>query len=156
MNLFTHSYSAFDTNFMTVSVAVFYRCWWHPLWFYCSDDCSSHNVLPIVMGARPEEYALVAPYRSYIHVEEFESPKELAAYLNSLDTEDDLYNSYFRWKGTGEMISHRFLCRLCAMLQDDVANRFYTDFNDWWRGPSVCTGGSWRDVKKILKRVPGV
>jgi len=48
------------------------------------------------MGARPEEYALFAPYRSYIHVEEFEFPKELGAYLNGLDPDDDLYNSYFR------------------------------------------------------------
>jgi hypothetical protein len=58
------------------------------------------------MGARPEEYALVAPYHSYIHVEEFESPKEIAAYLNRLDMDDDLYNSYFQWKGTGEIIDH--------------------------------------------------
>ena len=65
------------------------------------------------MGARPEEYALVAPYRSYIHVDEFESPKELAAYLNRLDMDDDLYNTYFRWKGTGEFIEHQFLC--CTM-----------------------------------------
>ena len=106
------------------------------------------------MGARPEEYALVAPYRSYIHVDEFESPKELAAYLNRLDTDDDLYNSYFRWKGTGEFINKHFLCRLCAMLHDDFP-KFYWDVNDWWRGPGICTGGSWRDVEKILKRVPG-
>ena len=104
------------------------------------------------MGARPEEYALVAPYRSYIHVEEFESPKELAAYLNKLDNDDDLYNSYFRWKGTGEFINTQLLCRLCAMLHDDFPNRFYRDVNDWWRGPGICTGGSWRDVDKILKR----
>ena len=83
------------------------------------------------MGARPEQYALVAPYRSYIHVEEFESPKELAAYLNRLDTDDDFYNSYFQWKGTGEFINTQFFCRLCAMLHDDFPNKFYPDFNDW-------------------------
>jgi len=109
------------------------------------------------MGARPEEYALVAPYRSYIHVDEFESPKELAAYLNHLDTYDDLYNFYFQWKGTGEVIiNHQFLCRLCAMLHDDFPIKFYRDVNDWWRGPGICTGGSWRDVDKYLKRVPGL
>jgi len=108
------------------------------------------------MGARPEEYALVSPYRSYIHVDEFGSPEELAAYLNRLDTDDDLYNSYFRWKGTGEIIDHQFLCRLCAMLHDDFPNKLYRDVNDWWRGPDICTGGSWRDVDKYLKYVPGV
>jgi hypothetical protein len=71
------------------------------------------------MGARPEEYALVAPYRSYIHVEEFESPKELTAYLSRLDNDDDLYNSYFRWKGTGEFIintNFSAACALCCMM----------------------------------------
>lgn len=48
------------------------------------------------MGARPEDYEKSAPYRSYIHVDEFESPKELAGYLHQLDKNDDLYNSYFK------------------------------------------------------------
>ena len=108
------------------------------------------------MGARPEEYALVAPYHSYIHVEEFESPKELAAYLNRLDTDDDLYNSYFRWKGTGELIRAHFLCRLCAMLHDDFPNKFYKDVSGWWRGPGICTRGSWQELDKYLKSVPGM
>lgn len=49
------------------------------------------------MGAKPEDYERSAPYRSYIHVDEFESPKELAAYLHQLDKNDELYNSYFRY-----------------------------------------------------------
>lgn len=50
------------------------------------------------MGARPSEYAAVAPRNSYIHVEEFAGPEELAAYLHRLDEDQDLYNSYFKWK----------------------------------------------------------
>lgn len=50
------------------------------------------------MGARPEDYEVAAPYNSYIHVDEFESPKELAEYLHRLDKYDELYNSYFKWK----------------------------------------------------------
>lgn len=49
------------------------------------------------MGAKPEDYERSAPYRSYIHVDEFASPKELAGYLHRLDKNDDLYNSYFRY-----------------------------------------------------------
>jgi hypothetical protein len=108
------------------------------------------------MGARPEEYARTAPYRSYIHVDEFESPEQLAAYLHRLDADDDLYNSYFRWKGTGEFIKTHFLCRLCAMLHDDFPGKSYQDINDWWRGPGICTRGSWRKVDEILTLVPGV
>lgn len=50
------------------------------------------------MGARPSEYAAAAPHNSYIHVEEFAGPEELAAYLRRLDEDDILYNSYFKWK----------------------------------------------------------
>ncbi len=50
------------------------------------------------MGARPEDYARSSPYKSYIHVDDFESPKELAEYLSKLDQDDNLYNEYFKWK----------------------------------------------------------
>ncbi|CAL7943938.1 unnamed protein product [Xylocopa violacea] len=104
-----------------------------------------HNVLPIVMGAHPTDYARSAPYRSYIHVDEFESPKELAEYLHRLDRDDELYNSYFRWKGTGEFINTYFWCRVCAMLHDDRPPKFYKDVNEWWRGDGICTTTSWRE-----------
>lgn len=97
------------------------------------------------MGAHPTDYARSAPYRSYIHVDEFESPKELAGYLHRLDRDDELYNSYFRWKGTGEFINTYFWCRVCAMLHDNRPPKFYKDVNEWWRGDSVCTTTSWRE-----------
>jgi hypothetical protein len=83
-----------------------------------------------------------SPYRSYLHVDEFASPKELAEYLNVLDKNDELYNSYFKWKGTGEFINTFYWCRVCAMLHDDYSikhqSKWYEDINDWWRGPGVC------------------
>lgn len=109
-----------------------------------------HNVLPIVMGAPPEDYYKSAPRHSFIHVDEFESPKELAAYLLKLDADNDLYNSYFKWKGMGEFFNTHFFCRLCALLHDDnYPIKSYRDINEWWRGPGVCTSGSWRKAKKI-------
>ncbi|XP_043519704.1 glycoprotein 3-alpha-L-fucosyltransferase A isoform X4 [Frieseomelitta varia] len=108
-----------------------------------------HNVLPIVMGAHPTDYARSAPYRSYIHVDEFESPKELAEYLHRLDRDDELYNSYFRWKGTGEFINTYFWCRVCAMLHDDRPPKFYKDVNEWWRGDGICTTASWREHDSV-------
>lgn len=104
-----------------------------------------HNVLPIVMGARPEDYQRSAPEGSYIHVDEFNNPRELAQYLHRLDKDNDLYNSYFKWKGTGEFINTYFWCRLCAMLHAPLTHRNYEDVNDWWRGPGVCTSKSWRN-----------
>ena len=48
------------------------------------------------MGARPEDYERVAPYNSFIHVEQFKGPKELAEYLLELDKDDNKYNQYFQ------------------------------------------------------------
>lgn len=106
------------------------------------------NIIPIAMGAQPEDYARSAPHHSYIHVDDFESPKALAAYLHKLDQDDDLYNSYFRWKGTGQFINTHFFCRLCALLHDDFRPKSYRDVNAWWRGPGVCTATSWRKQGK--------
>lgn len=40
------------------------------------------------MGARPEDYELSSPQKSYIHVDEFKDAKELADYLHLLDKND--------------------------------------------------------------------
>ncbi|CAG0892173.1 unnamed protein product, partial [Cyprideis torosa] len=102
----------------------------------------SQNILPIVMGAHPEDYARATPVHSVIHVEDFVGPKELAEYLHHLDKNDDLYNQYFEWKGTGEMINTHFWCRLCAMAHEPSVTKSY-DVNDWWRGNGACRKGSW-------------
>lgn len=107
------------------------------------DECS----FIFQMGARPEDYELSSPQKSYIHVDEFASAKELADYLHIIDKNDDLYNSYFKWKGTGEFINTYFWCRLCSMLHDEASisqPKWYEDVNEWWRGQGVCTNGSWR------------
>ncbi|KAL4223609.1 Alpha-(1 3)-fucosyltransferase 7 [Mactra antiquata] len=100
-----------------------------------------HDVIPIVMGAAPEDYRRVAPHYSFIHVDEHISAKELAQYLLELDADDDLYNAYFKWKGTGEFINTFFWCRVCAMLHDTSrAPQSYHDIEEWWRGRDVCIG----------------
>uniref|UniRef100_A0A2H8TYZ4 Fucosyltransferase n=2 Tax=Melanaphis sacchari TaxID=742174 RepID=A0A2H8TYZ4_9HEMI len=117
-----------------------------------------HNVLPIVMGGRREDYERLAPRRSYVHVDDYESPKRLAEYLRRLDADDDLYNEYFRWKGTGEFIDTKFFCRLCTMLHDDGAPaKHYRNINDWWRGPGVCNNAMpWRRFIESTVQTGGV
>ena len=101
------------------------------------------------MGAKPSSYARSAPRHSYIHVDQFSGPKELADYLHLLDKDDSLYNQYFEWKGTGEFINTKFWCRVCALLHNPVKRpqsvSFYEDINEWWRADGVCANsGGWR------------
>ncbi|KAI5722743.1 hypothetical protein M8J76_012938 [Diaphorina citri] len=101
-----------------------------------------HAVLPIVMGASKAAYLRAAPHHSFLHVNDFESPRELARYLHVLDKNDKLYNSYFAWKGTGEFVNTFFWCRLCTMLHDadsGMSGR-YPDINRWWKSEGVCDG----------------
>jgi glycoprotein 3-alpha-L-fucosyltransferase len=105
----------------------------------------SGDIIPIVLGAHPVDYAYAAPPHSYIHVEDFPSPKELADYLELLDRNDSLYNSYFEWKWTGEVMSgfSDTLCRVCAML-------FYNDLfpqKEKWPEDAY----SWLKVNPCLK-----
>ena len=115
------------------------------------DTGLQQNILPIVMGASEDEYSRYAPQRSYIHVDEFKTPAELAQYLHVLDKNDELYNSYFQWKGTGRVeYGHKqFICEMCAKLHDEQfmsTPSWYEDVNEWWRGPGVCTSGSWHNI----------
>lgn len=100
----------------------------------------SHNILPIVMGPSRRDYELLAPKNSFIHVDDFESPRDLAEYLHKLDRDDELYNGYFKWKSTGTIVlDTKFYCRLCAMLHDeDHPPKHYSNITDWWKGAGVC------------------
>lgn len=114
-----------------------------------------HDVIPIVMGGAPEDYARAAPPHSFIHVDDFESPEQLAQYLHKLDQNDDLYNEYFRWKGTGSFINTYFWCRICGMLHETSReSHAYRDLEKWWRGDGVCIGkDNWRQRQRTSKQI---
>ena len=99
-----------------------------------------NDILPIVLGASREDYAAAAPPHSYIHVDDFSSPRELAAYLLRLDRDPALYNSYFAWKSNMTMVNDMYSCRMCMLLnlQEDVGYvHWYRDYRHWWN--DVCT-----------------
>lgn len=110
---------------------------------YCHPLLSRHNVIPIVMGARPEDYAASLPPHSYIHVDDFRSPSDLADYLHVLDTHDMLFNEYFAWKSEWVLVDYSYWCHLCGLLHVAAEQRYvhwYTDYSRWWDGDggSVC------------------
>lgn len=102
------------------------------------------NILPIVMGPPRKEYEKYAPLQSFIHVDDFESEAELAQYLLMLNRNDELYNEYFQYKGTGEIEwkPKQFFCELCSRLHDKrimSTPTWYEDVNEWWRKNGICT-----------------
>ena len=105
------------------------------------------------MGAHPDDYTKVAPPNSFIHVEEFNSPRQLAEYIHILDNNDKLYNEYFRWKGTGEFVDTKFVCRLCAMLHVSTELPSLTnDFNEFISPHKQCIeSGKWKKESRNLE-----
>lgn len=73
------------------------------------------------MRAPREQYEKYAPKNSFIHVDDFDSPAKLAQFLIILDKNDDLYNSYFQWKGTGKITNTtvKLFCEMCTRLSND-------------------------------------
>ena len=67
-------------------------------------ECFRHDILPIAMGARLSDYEKVSPYKSFLHVDQFAGPRELAAYLHKLDKDDQAYNQYFQVRQAGVML----------------------------------------------------
>ncbi|XP_066910488.1 glycoprotein 3-alpha-L-fucosyltransferase A-like [Clytia hemisphaerica] len=94
----------------------------------------SYDVIPIVMGAPLKDYQSIAPTHSFIHVDQYNSPQSLARYLHQLSTDDSMYNKYFEWKKSYELIDTNFMCRLCVMLHTtDYVKTQYRNLTKWWR-----------------------
>ena len=89
-------------------------------------------MVPVVVGASRENYERVAPSNSFIYAEDFEDTEELANYLKKVGENDDLYNQYFTWVETGELVNTYPICRLCALLHSPAPPRHYDNIQMWW------------------------
>ena len=88
------------------------------------------------MGAHPLDYARRTPPNSFIHVDWFQSPKELAAYLLELDRDDARYNRFFQWRSRWKALDPQFFCQLCFMthfMRIEGIRMHYPNFESWWR-----------------------
>ena len=112
------------------------------------------NMIPIVMGARSKDYASLLLPHSYIHVDDFSSPRHLADYLHTLSVNDTAYNEYFWWKSSWTIGKRdKLFCRLCGLLHVASEQRYvhwYDDYGLWWKGEqnSVC-GSNWTEVNGV-------
>jgi len=108
----------------------------------------ANDIVPIVMGAHPDDYARSSPPNSYIHVDDFESPKELAKFLKQVYNDKSRYQSYLKWKQEGRFINTFFWCRLCALLHSHRAEHesySYPDMHGWWNPINTCSPEGWKD-----------
>ncbi|XP_043936680.1 3-galactosyl-N-acetylglucosaminide 4-alpha-L-fucosyltransferase FUT3-like [Protopterus annectens] len=62
------------------------------------DNAFNTGAVPVVMGPSRQNYEQYVPANSFIHVDDFKTPEELANYLKHLDQNEEKYRSYFVWK----------------------------------------------------------
>ena len=107
--------------------------------------------VPVVSGAPRKHYEKFAPASSFIHVDDFDSVKLLAAYLNHLMVNESAYKKYFDWYKLEENLRENLiltdekseagegLCKLCQSMHD-IRNGVGLEYpvienlQKWWNG----------------------
>ena len=95
-------------------------------------------VLPIVLSR--SVVSKLAPNHSFIAVDDFESPQELAKYLLYLDRNPEIYLTYFWWRREFRVSRGLWLCDLCVKLwsEDFTSTSNYANVDLWFRNASTC------------------
>ncbi|KAK7895625.1 hypothetical protein WMY93_020950 [Mugilogobius chulae] len=93
------------------------------------------GAVPVVLGASIEDYKAVAPPRSFIHVDDFGSAKELASYLQSLAADKERYREFFSWRREWKVKLwtdwRERLCKICTSYRCLPQRKVYSDLHAW-------------------------
>ncbi|XP_077956476.1 4-galactosyl-N-acetylglucosaminide 3-alpha-L-fucosyltransferase 9-like isoform X1 [Gasterosteus aculeatus] len=94
--------------------------------------------VPVVMGPPRHTYEGHAPAESFIHVDDFPSPKELAERLLYLDQNHTEYMRFFNWRSAfkvkGALFGREIACKTCIYLQNHKEYQAFNDLNTWYWG----------------------
>ncbi|XP_026886781.2 4-galactosyl-N-acetylglucosaminide 3-alpha-L-fucosyltransferase 9-like [Electrophorus electricus] len=97
-----------------------------------------YGTVPVVLGPPRENYEEFVPGNSFIHVDDFESPKEMADLLKLLDQNQEMYEQYFTWKKyftvKGSAFGLEHACRICEHLKKNKNFRVFKNINKWYWG----------------------
>ncbi|XP_074066730.1 alpha-(1,3)-fucosyltransferase 7 [Macrotis lagotis] len=93
------------------------------------------GVVPVVLGPPRSTYEAFLPPDSFVHVDDFSSTKELAAFLKSMNTSH--YQHFFAWreKLTVRLYSdwrERF-CGICARYPHLPQDQIYRNLEAWFK-----------------------
>ncbi|KAL7645710.1 UNVERIFIED_CONTAM: hypothetical protein RMT77_002587 [Armadillidium vulgare] len=114
------------------------KVWWNAL---------EKKSVPIVMGFDKSNYEKLLPPFSFIHVEDFETPADLAKYIRYLSVNKDAYNSYHSWRANYKIVNeHGYFqsnifhyCRLCEALNyNDRSPKTYSSMQNFFNVSRDC------------------
>jgi hypothetical protein len=102
----------------------------------------SSFIVPIAIGGA--NYSAILPKHSIIDVRDFNSPKDLAKYLQYLDKNDNKYLEYFDWKENYMAVSNipPGVCDLCKILHTpNYPYKSEFKFDEYWNPDKYCKEG---------------
>ncbi|KAG9281490.1 alpha-(1,3)-fucosyltransferase 9-like, partial [Astyanax mexicanus] len=94
--------------------------------------------VPVVLGPSRENYEEFIPADSFIHVDDFKTPKELAEHLKLLDQNQEMYERFFTWRK--HFVARRsdfgleHACRICDHIKRNKSYRVFKNLNKWYWG----------------------
>lgn len=93
------------------------------------------GTIPVVLGPSRATYEAVAPPHSFIHVADFKSTAELAAYLKHVATDSRASEEYLQWRRTHRIKTYtdwrERLCQICVKYPSLPASKVYQDLHSW-------------------------
>ncbi|KAK2588925.1 hypothetical protein KPH14_001781 [Odynerus spinipes] len=106
-----------------------------------------HFAVPIIMGPSRSDCKRLLPPGSYLHVNDFANPLELANYLKYLHHNVDNYIKFHEWRRYYEVLNEhgyfgsasRHYCRICEALHyNSRKNKIYEDLDEFWSKDKFC------------------
>ncbi|XP_069798756.1 3-galactosyl-N-acetylglucosaminide 4-alpha-L-fucosyltransferase FUT3-like [Dendropsophus ebraccatus] len=92
--------------------------------------------VPVVLGTSRENYERFIPGDAFIHVDDFPTAKELAAYLHELDKDDEKYGKYFNWRSRYKVSSWKgwsySFCKACEAIQQSSRYQVIRSVAKWF------------------------
>ena len=100
------------------------------------------GTVPVVMGTSMDVYKNDLPPNSFVHVDNFSSPAELAKHIKYLYNNHDAYARYHNWRKNYTIVyfyDHSFLwvCDMCKKIHDPPTPA-HNKLSRWWTPQVQC------------------
>ncbi|KAJ8339429.1 hypothetical protein SKAU_G00362150 [Synaphobranchus kaupii] len=96
------------------------------------------GAVPIVLGPPRSNYEALVPAHSFIHVDDFDSPEEMAGFLQQLAADHQRYASYLAWHQLHDVKVYNDwrerLCQICRRYHSLDPSKVYHHLDSWANG----------------------
>ncbi|XP_040264833.1 4-galactosyl-N-acetylglucosaminide 3-alpha-L-fucosyltransferase FUT5-like [Bufo bufo] len=93
--------------------------------------------VPVVLGPSRENYERFIPKDSFLHVDDFSTPEELAKYILKLDNDEKAYQQYFTWRSRLHPFAdtnwQTHYCRVCKAIKEAPAHKTISKLGAWYK-----------------------